>query len=231
MTITTRATLLSFAAGMLMFTADIALAEELKVGNHYRGSVELSKGMGGIILPLPDSDWQMVSLKDSRAAGVDYNLPTTNGGCLALPLDKPTQQIKSFISYWAASTDPMHGGWKEPDVCGSAAAYYSYRSKDNRRLTRVQCWTIKLESVTAGKYMPPLMVGVTYFWSAGAKALHVTYHFNPATAGFPPLTAEGWSVAAVAAEPKQAKYLDDLKTWAAAWQPKVDQGFSGKRVP
>jgi hypothetical protein len=192
MVIALRAALSSLVA--LLVLADGAQGEEIKVGSRYRGSAELSKGLGGIVLPLPDGEWQVTTLKDSRATGVDYNIPTKTGGFVSLPIiDKNKQQIKSLISYWVASTDSMHGGWNEPSVCGSADHYYTYRSKDNRRLTRVQCWSIKLESVLAGKYLPPLMIGVTYFWSAGIKALHVTYFFNPETAGFPPLDATSWS--------------------------------------
>lgn len=221
-----RAALMGVAWALIVLAA--AQAEDIKVGNRYREFAELSKGLGGIVLPLPESEWQVVTLNDSRITSVDYNIPIKTGGFLSLPLDKSKQQIKSFISYWIASTDSMHGGWKEPDVCSSADSYYTYKSKDNRRLTRVQCWSIKLHSVRAAQQLPPLMIGVTYFWSAGAKALHVTYFFNPETAGFAPLDATSWSKKGIGGDPKRAKYIDDLKTWAVGWQPKIDQGFAGK---
>lgn len=216
------------AAALLILASAVCRAQELKVGSDYRGHVELSKGLGGIVLPLPDGAWRLVDLKDSRVTDVDYNLPVTSGAFVSLDLDRARQQVKSFIRYSIASTDPLYGGWTDSPVCSGAEHYYTHRSDQNRRRTRLQCWSIKLETVKPSLQVPALLVGVSYFWSAGAKALQATYYFNPETAGFPPLNAQDWSKDGIAAEPKRARYIEDLKTWGMNWQPRIEQGFSGK---
>ncbi len=218
-------------AALMSVAALVCQAQELKVGNDYRGHVELSKGLGGIVLPLADGAWRLVDLQDSRVTDVDYNIPVTSGAFVSLDLDKARQQVKSFIGYWVASTDSAYGGWTDSPVCSGAEHYYTYKSDQNRRRTRLQCWSIQLKSVKPSLQVPALLVGVSYFWSAGAKALYVTYFFNPETAGFPPLNAEDWSAAGIAADPKRTKYIEDLKIWGTSWQSRIEQGFTGKVPP
>lgn len=218
-------------ASLLILASAVCQAQELKVGGDYRGHVELSKGLGGIVLPLPDGAWRLVDLEDSRVADVDYNIPVTSGAFVSLDLDRARRQVKSFIRYWIASTDSLYGGWIDSPVCSGAEHYYTYKSDQNRRRARLRCWSIKLETVKPSLQVPALLVSVTYFWSAGAKGLQATYYFNPETAGFPPLNADDWSRGGIAADPKRAQYIEDLKSWGASWQPRIEQGFSGKAPP
>lgn len=208
----------------------LANAQDMKVGEIYRGSLRLSTGLGGIVLPLPAADWKLLSLDESRKAHVDYNIPLTSGSLVSLDLDRDRKQIKSLIAFWFASTGTMNGGWEIPPLCSDSEQYYTYKHDQNRRRRQVRCWGIKLQSVKASPQVPPFFIGVTYFWSQGAKGFYATYYFNPETEGFPPLNAQEWSKQGITADPKKAQYIDKLKAWGEAWQSNIERGFAGKML-
>lgn len=226
MTFAWRATCL--AAALWLGGMAPARAQDMKVGEIYQGSLRLSTGLGGIVLPLPASDWKLISLDETRKAHVDYNIPMMGGGLVSLDFDQTRRQIKSLIAFSFASTDQVEGGWEIPPLCSDPEQYYTYKHDENRRRRQVRCWGVKLHAMKASAQVPPFFVGVTYFWSQGAKGLYVTYHFNPETDGFPPLNAADWSKQGITGDPKKAQYIEKLQAWGAAWQPNIERGFAGK---
>lgn len=218
----------SLSAALLLLAASVAQAQELKLGTNYQDSVQLSKTMGGIVLPLPAGPWRLTDLKQSRIAGPGYNLPVESGVLVPPTLDAKVKQIKSLITYWQASADSEHAGWTDHPVCNDPASYHIFQSDENRRRKKLRCWAIKLQSVAQSAQVPEFLISVTYFWAEQSKAMHVTYYFNPRTAGFAPVTQQGWNKDRIASDPKKVKYVEDLKVWATGWQAKIEQGFVGK---
>jgi hypothetical protein len=219
----------SLLAAIVLFAGGAVQAQGLKTGTDYRGSVQISRGIGAILLPLPAGAWRLTDLKKTPVAGVGYKVPVESGVLVSLDLDQKTNQVKSLISYWQTPINSEHAGWEELSVCNDTDQYSVFKSDQNQPHQQIRCWGIKLQSVKASRLIPEFLIGVTFFWSQETRALHATYFFNPQADGFAPVTLQDWSKGGVAADPRKAKYVEDLKTWATAWQPKIEQGFAGKQ--
>lgn len=241
MTTVLRVSLVAWTA-MLILAAG-AQAQELKIGNVYRGAVQLTKDSGGVILPLPDGEWKLVALEPSRNNRGDSpaNLAALNGALVSLDLDKQ-KRLKSFITFYIVASDMFYGGWKVPDYCGASDLLHLVRTEARQR-REIRCWGIKGYGMGLGpnaaqwlrdnhawiaantSKMPVTVIGVTYIRASGPKLLEARYFFNPEAAGH---ARAGWSKTLVDATPKKAKYIDSLKEFGATWEPRVEQGFAGK---
>lgn len=228
---------------ILIFAAGIAQAQELKVGNTYRKSVQLTKDSGGVILPLPKGEWQLVALEESRHAESGVNLAKLNGALVLLDLSKQGR-IKSFVTFNMTASDMFYGGWKVPDFCNSSPDDVLHLEKiEARQGKNIRCWGIKFYAMTKRadaqwlrttqdwirqntKQAPALVVSITYMRAAGPKLLDVRYFFNPVAAGLP---ATGWTSAAIAADEKKKKYIERLTSFGTRWEPRVETGFNGKQ--
>jgi hypothetical protein len=244
MTITLRAICVTLTAALLILAAGVAQAQELKVGNVYRDAVPLTKDSGGVILPLPRGEWQLVALEASRHTRGDdnANLSAFSGALVSLDLSKQ-KRLKSFVSFYVVASDMFYGGWKVPDYCGAQDLLHLMRIEAHRR-REIRCWGIKSYGMGLGpnsaqwlrdthawiaantSKMPASVIGVTYIRASGPKLIEVRYFFNPEAVG---QARSGWSTTLVGADPKKARYIESLKGFGERWEPRVEQGFEGKR--
>lgn len=236
----------SLLAAILLFAAGIAQAQELKVGETYRGSVQLARGMGGVILPLPQGEWKLVAMGESRSP--TNNVPMVSGRFVSLDLDVK-KRPKAFVGFTVAAADSFSGGWSLPRLCQAKNIHYREpaAASENRAGKEIRCWGVEAYTLkpstkaspwvfdfydwvgknTAG---PPLTVlHVGYARASGPKYLIADYFFNPETAGFARQGSVEWHRDRIISNPKKVTYVEDLKAWGVDWAPKVEQGFAGKQ--
>jgi hypothetical protein len=233
------------AAILLLAAVHIVQAQEPKIGNIYRESVQLARGMGGVILPLPEGEWRLVAMGESRSQ--NNNAPMLSGRFISTDLDAK-KRPKAFVGFTVAATDSFSAGWSVPRLCQAKNLHYREpaATNENRAGKEIRCWAVEAYTLkpstkaspwvfefydwvgknTAGVPLTVLHVG--YARASGPKYLIADYFFNPEAAGFPRQGSVEWHRDRIVSNEKKVKYVDDLKVWGAEWAPKVEQGFAGK---
>lgn len=216
-------------------------AQDLKLGEIYRGTVQLTKESGGIVLPLPNGEWQLVALEPSRHTRDEANLAAWSGAFVSLELSKQ-QRLKSFITFYMVASDMFAGGWKVPASCTATNTLHLVRIEARQRRD-IRCWGVKSYGmgvtpnsaqwyrdtndwvVKNTKHVPATLIGVNFTRASGPKLLTAVYLFNPEAAG---QARSGWTNSLVQADAKKSRYIESLKNFGERWEPRIDRGFAGK---
>ncbi len=198
-----------------LVVAPNAIAQDtLKLNQTYRDIIRLHFSAGKTQIPLPEGEWELLSLRENQSSQVNtiwaaYLARIENGILLGKVIFHVNADAPSYG--WAASSfcekDHYHVVIKvnrESDVdCWAVRHGYTIRQPSWSDAMKQMYDTLEAREVHIPTHMP--IAG--YIRRNDYNMLSLYYWFGPASS---------------------IVTRDDAKEWAAHWKPKVDAGFLGE---
>ena len=234
-------------AAMLLSTAVPSLAQEqLIVGNSYSGSIKLSSPNNGVYLALPEGQWVLAALENTR------NNPINSGGYVPIVKGRFLQiddrkHIIGIVGF--ESGNGSESGWVTPSFCSRKDTFFIQTEIQNRSAREKKCWGVYPDGMgfpaaTASQYVrdfhqylstngiqrPQSMVVVQFYRSSRDKYLIALHNFNPEVDGFPRSAMSTWQKDIVIADTKRVQYLNGRKSWGEQWLPTFEAAFNGRPI-
>ena len=205
----------SFLLAALVVAPSANAQGGLKLNQTYRDVIQLSFSAGKTQIPLPEGEWELLSLQEDESDQVDriwraYLARIENGILLS-----------KVIFY--VNADAPRWGWVASSFCDKDDHYHVV-VKVNRE-NDVDCWAVRRGTTWR---RPSWSDGFKQMYDTlEAREVHIPTHMSIAGYNrrndYNLLALYYWFGPASSIVTR-----DDAKEWAAHWKPKVDAGFLGK---
>lgn len=229
--------LIALAFSLALAAGPAAAAEPFERGQTVTGMVSLGEKQ----IPLPEGDWTVAGTGRTVA---DLDRYGAHGTIESLVLFRLRAGAIDAIAEISANSVPGDQGWGVPEDCTKkdlVLAVNRFRSA-----WEGSCFVVKLSALRFDGGTPkPWQEAVDFArghgwtlrgaWVTAAfresdrrDLVDARFHFDPASQGFAPITAEGaasWSPQQVQANSLKLGYLGQISAWAGGFDRLVDLGL------
>ena len=205
-------------------------------GQIFSGSILV--GTSNITVPLPEGEWTLI--------GFWQETGNTNNQFVLAQVEN-NELVKAVNVY--SPNDRTNWGYPSDNFCRSKdIIFIDVKSNVDRR--KQDCWGINhwrmtlnddddkvwfqaMDYFKENKITVPITMLVTTYRKADRnKYVIASYAFNPEAEGFSPpkyadWSSNDWHKDRYYSDPEKVTYIDKMKSWGAAWDKRVSDGFAG----